>query len=84
MSSGATEYVPKPFSAIRGEANDNDHDASIEAITEIIRDSRIRFASMKSGIHDLPVMLMEQDKPMNYEEARVDPKSEKWLRVMKS
>ena len=38
------EYVPEPFSTFRGEANDNDHDASIEAITEISRDSRIRSA----------------------------------------
>ena len=84
MSSGATEYVPKPISTFRGETNDNDHDVLIEAITKISRNSRIRSASKQSGIHDLPVMLMEQDKPTNYEEEMVDPKSEKWLRARKS
>ena len=77
MLSSATEYVPEPISTNRGETNDNDHGISIEAITEISRDSRIRSASLQNNIHDLPVMLMEQDKPTNYEEAMVDPKYEK-------
>jgi len=84
MLSSTTEYVPELNSTNGGETNDNDHDVSIEAITEISRDSRIRSASLQSNIHDSPVVLMEQDKPTNYKEARVDPKSEKCLRVMKS
>ena len=46
MLSSATEYVLKSFFTFRGEANDNDHDVSIEAVTEINRDSRIRSASL--------------------------------------
>ena len=55
MPSGATERVSKLISTNRGETNDNDHDVSIEAVTEISSDSRIRSASMYGGIHDLPV-----------------------------
>ena len=68
----------------RKEANDNDHETSDQVITEPRRSTRLRSAPEWYGNPVLEVMLLDHDKPMNYEEAMVSPDSAKWLEAMKS
>ena len=59
-------------STIRGETDDNDHDVSVEAFTKLSGIQEYILPLVQNNIHDSLVMLMEQDIPMNYEEAMVD------------
>ena len=73
--------VPTPISE---EANDDDHETSDQVTTESHRSSRVRSAPEWYGNPVLKVMLLDHDKPMNYEEAMMSPDSVKWLEAMKS
>ena len=73
--------TPTPISE---EANDNDHETSDQVTTEPRRSTRVRSAPEWYGNPVLEVMLLDQDEPMNYEEAMVSPDSAKWLEAMKS
>ena len=73
--------IPTPISE---EANDDDHETSDQVTTEPRRSTRVRSALEWYGIPVLEVMLLDHDKPMNYEEAMMSPDSAKWLEAMKS
>ena len=62
----------KQSSTIRGETNGNDHDVSVKDFTEQSRIQKCIFALVQNNIHDSLFKLMEQDIPMNYEDAMVD------------
>ena len=68
----------------REEANDNDHETSDQDTTEPRRSTRTRSAPEWYINPVLEVMLLDHDKPMNYEEAMMSPDSAKWLEAMKS
>ena len=70
--------VPAPT---REEVNDDDHD---QVTTELRRSTRTRFAPEWYGNPVLEIMLLDNDKPTNYEEAMAGPDSDKWLEAMKS
>ena len=73
--------IPTPISE---EANDDDHETSDQVTTEPRMFSRVRSAPMWYGNPILEVMLLDHDKPTNYEEAMMRPDSAKWLETMKS
>ena len=73
--------IPTPISE---EANDDDHETSDQVTTESHRSSRVRSAPEWYGNPVLKVMLLNHDKPTNYEEAVMSPDSAKWLEAMKS
>ena len=73
--------IPTPISE---EANDDDHETSDQVTTEPRRSSRVRSAPEWYGNPVLKVMLLDHDKPTNYEEAMMSPDSVKWLEAMKS
>ena len=68
---------------ISEEANDIDHETSDQVSTEPRRSTRVRSAPEWYGNPILEVML-DHDKPTNYEEAMMSPNSAKWLEAMKS
>src|SRR5215216_266325 len=67
----------------REEANDNDHETSDQVTTEPRRSTRVRSAPEWYGNPVLEGMLLDHDKPTNYEEAMMSPDSAKWLEAMK-
>ena len=67
----------------REEANDDDHETSDQVTTEPRRSTRARSKPEWYGNPVLEVMLLDHDKPMNYEEAMMSPDSDKWLEAMK-
>ena len=69
---------------ISEEVNDDDHETSDQVITETRRSSRVRSAPEWYGNPILEVMLLDHDKPTNYEEAMMSPDSAKWLEAVKS
>ena len=69
---------------ISEEANDDDHETLNQVTTEPRRSSRVRSAPEWYGNPVLEVMLLDHDKPTNYEEAMMSPDSSKWLEAMKS
>ena len=73
--------IPTPISE---EVNDDDHETSDQVATEPRRSSRVRSAPEWYGNPVLEVMLLDHDKPTNYEEAMMSPDSAKWLKAMKS
>ena len=73
--------TPTPISV---EANDDDHVTSDQVTTEPRRPTRVRSALEWYGNPVLEVMLLDNDKPTNYEEAMMSPDSAKWLEAMKS
>ena len=73
--------TPTPVSE---EANDDDHETWNQVTTEPRRSSRVRSAPVWYGNPILEVMLLDHNKPTNYEEAMVSPDSAKWLEAMKS
>ena len=73
--------IPTPISE---EVNDDDHKTSGQVTTEPHRSTRAWSALEWYGNPVLKVMLLDHDKPTNYEEAMVSPDSEKWLEAMKS
>ena len=83
-SSAALETVPEQPTPAREEANDNDHEALNENPTELRRSTRTRTTPEWYGDQVMNVMLLDNDEPVNYEEAMMSPDSEKWLDAMKS
>jgi hypothetical protein len=83
-SSTAPEVVLAPPAPTREEANDEDHDASDDATTDICRSTRARATPEWYGNPVLTIMLLDNNEPGNYEEAMVSPDSGKWLEAMKS
>jgi transposase InsO family protein len=83
-SSAAPEDVPVQPSPPREEANDDDHETSNEAATELRRSTRTRTTPEWYGNPVMNVMLLDNDEPANYEEAMMSPDSERWLEAMKS
>ena len=73
--------MPTPISE---EVNDDDHETSDQVTTKPRRSSRVRSAPEWYGNPVLEVMLLDHDKPTNYEEAMMSPDSMKWLEAMKS
>ena len=73
--------TPIPISE---EVNDDDHGTSDQVITKPHRSTRVRSAPEWYGNPVLEVMLLDHDKPMNYEEAMMSPDSLKCLEAMKS
>ena len=73
--------TPTPISE---EANDDDHVTSDQVTTEPRRSTRVRSAPEWYGNPVLDVMLLDHDKPTNYEKAMMSPDSVKWLEAMKS
>ena len=83
-NSSSLKSVPVIPTPISEEANDDDHETSDQVTTEPRRSSRVRSASVWYGNPVLKVMLLDHDKPTNYEEAMMSPDSAKWLEAMKS
>ena len=69
---------------ISEEANDDDHETSNQVTTKPRRYSRVRSVPVWYGNPILEVMLLDHDKPTNYEEAMMNPDSAKWFEAMKS
>jgi hypothetical protein len=72
--------VPTPA---REEANDDDHETSNHATTELCRSTNIHTAPEWYGHLVLDVMLLDNDEHTNYEEAMMRSDSEEWLEAMK-
>ena len=68
----------------REEASDDGHETSDQVTTGPHRSNRARSALEWYGNPILEVMLLDNDEPMNYEEAMMSPYSDKWLEGMKS
>ena len=83
-SSSSHKPVPVTPTPISKEANDDDHETSEQVTIEPRRSTRVRSAPEWYGHPVLEVMLLDHDKPMNYEEAMMSPDSAKWLEAMKS
>src|SRR3954471_21361798 len=83
-SSAAPEEVPVVPAPIREEANDGDHETSVEVATEPRRSTRTRTTP---DWYDsvMNVMLVDNtNDPETYEEAMMIPDSNKWQEAMKS
>ena len=80
-SQKSVPVMPTPISE---EANDDDHETSDQVTTEPHRSTRTHTAREWYGNPVLEVMLLDHDKPTNYEEAMMSPDSAKWLEAMKS
>ena len=83
-SSTSQKEVPVIPTPTREEVNDDDHETSDQVTTEPRRSTRARSAPEWYGNPILEVMLLDHDKPTNYEEAIMSPDSTKWLEAMKS
>ena len=75
--------VPVMRTPISEEVNDDDHKTSDQVTKELCRSTRARSAPEWYGNPVLEVMVLDQRKPMNYEEAMMSPDSDKWLEAMK-
>ena len=64
--------MPTPISE---EVNDDDHKTSDQVTTKPCRSTRVRSAPEWYGNPILEVMLLDHDKPTNYEEAMMSPDS---------
>ena len=73
--------TPTPISE---EANDDDHETSDQVTTEPCRSTRVRSTPEWYGNPVLGVMLLDHNKPTNYEEVMMSPDSAKWLEAMKT
>ena len=82
-SSSSQKSVPVIATPISEEANDDDHVTPDQVTTEPRRSTRVRSAPEWYGNPVLEVMLLDHDKPTNYEEAMMSPDSTKWLEAMK-
>jgi hypothetical protein len=83
-SSSSEKTVPVMPTPTREEDNDKDHETSDQVTTEPRRSTRVRSAPKWFGNPVLEVMLLDNGKPTNYEEAMMSPDSDKWLEAMKS
>ena len=68
-SSTSDKSVPVMPTPTGEEVNDDDHETSDQVTTRPHRSTRTRSAPKWYGNPVLEVMLLEQGKPMNYEEA---------------
>jgi hypothetical protein len=66
------------------EANDENHESSNNATTELRRSARSRATPEWYGNPVLTIMLLDNNEPANYEEAMMSLDSGKWLEAMKS
>ena len=83
-SSSSLKSVPVIPTPVSEEANDDDHETSDQVTTEPRRSTKVRSTLEWYGSPVLEVMLLDHDKPTNYEEAMMSPDSAKWLEAMKS
>ena len=83
-SSSSQKSVPVIPTPVSEEANNDDHEISDRVTTKPRRSIRVRSAPGWYGNPVLEVMLLDHDKPMNYEEAMMSPDSAKWLEAIKS
>ena len=83
-SSSSQKSVPLIPTPISEEANDDDHETSDQVTTKPRRSTRVRSSPEWYATRILEVMLLDHDKPTNYEEAMMSPDSAKWLDAMKS
>jgi hypothetical protein len=83
-SSATPKVVPVPPVPTGVKANDEDHETSNDATTELRRSTRSRATLEWYTNPILTVMLLDNDEPANYEEAMMSPDSGKWLETMKS
>ena len=81
LSQKSVALIP---TSISEEANDEDHETLDQVTTKAPRSTRVRSAPEWYGNPVLEVMLLDHDKPTNYEEAMMSPDSAKWLEAMKS
>ena len=72
-SSAAQKDVPAAATPAREEANDDDHETSNEAPTNLRRSTRTRTAPEWHGDPVMNVMLLNNGEPTNYEEAMMSP-----------
>ena len=82
-SSTLDKSVPVMLAPTREEANDDDHETSDQVTTGPRRSNRACSTPEWYGNPILEVMLLDQGKPMNYEEAMMSPDFDKWLEAMK-
>ena len=75
-SQKTVRVIPTPISE---EANDDNHETSDQVTTGPRRSTGVRSAPEWYGNLVLKVMLLDHDKPTNYEEAMMSPDSAKWL-----
>ena len=64
------------------EADDNDHEASVEV--PVRRSTRLRTAPEWYGNPIMNVLLLDNEEPTNYEEAMMSPNTRKWQDAMNS
>jgi hypothetical protein len=83
-SSATPEVVPVPSAPTREEANDENHETLNDGTIELRRSTRSRATPEWYGNPILTVLLLDNNEPVNYEEAMMSPDSEKWLEAMKS
>ena len=83
-SSSSQKSVPVIPTPISEEVNDDDHETSDKVTTEPRRSTRVRSRPEWYGNPILEVMLLDHDKPMNYEEAMMSLDSAKWVEAIKS
>ena len=83
-SSSSQKSIPVTTTPISEEVNDDDHETLDQVTIETRRSSRVWSAPEWYGNPVLKVMLLDHDKPTNYEEAMMSPDSAKWLKAMKS
>ena len=73
--SSSQKSVPVTTTPISEEVNDDDHETSDQVTTKPRRSTRVRSALEWYGSPVLEVMLLDHDKPTNYEEAMMSPDS---------
>ena len=83
-SSSSQKSVPVMPTPVSEEVNDDDHETSDQVTTKPRRSSRVRSTPEWYDNPALEVMLLDHDKPTNYEEVMMSPDSAKWLKAMKS
>ena len=83
VSSSSQKSVPVMPTPISEEVNDDDYETSDQVTTKPRRSTRVRSTPEWYGNPVLEVMLLDHDKPTNYEEAMMSPDSAKWLEAMK-
>ena len=76
-SISSLKSVPVMLTPISEEVNDDDHQTSDQVTTKPRRSSRVRSAPEWYDNPVLEVMLLDHDKPTNYEEAMMSPDSAK-------
>jgi hypothetical protein len=83
-SSAAPKVVPAQPTPTREEANDEDYEILNDATTKLRRSTRACATPEWYGNPALTIMLLDNNEPVNYEEAMMSPDSGKWLEAMKS